>query len=31
MGPYDYRLSEMGRLIRDFSRKTLIGYVNGAL
>ena len=30
MGPYDYRLSEMGRLIRDFSRKTLIGYVNGA-
>ena len=30
MGPYDYRLSEMGRLIRDFSRKTLIGYVDGA-
>jgi dihydroflavonol-4-reductase len=30
MGPYDYRLSEMGRLIRDFSKKTLIGYVNGA-
>ncbi len=30
MGPYDYRLSEMGQLIRDFTRKTLIGYVNGA-
>ncbi len=30
IGPYDYRLSEMGRLIRDFSRKTLVGYVDGA-
>lgn len=30
IGPYDYRLSEMGRLIRDFSRKTLIGYIDGA-
>ena len=30
IGPYDYRLSEMGLLIRDFSKKALIGYVDGA-
>lgn len=30
IGPYDYRLSEMGRLIKGFVRNTLPGYIDGA-
>lgn len=30
IGPYDYKISEMGRLILDFARKKLKAYLNGA-
>ena len=30
IGPYDYNISEMGRMIIDFGRKKLKAYINGA-
>ena len=30
IGPYDFKISEMGRMIIDFGRKKLKAYINGA-
>lgn len=30
IGPYDFRPSEMGQLITDFARKSLMAYIDGA-